>query len=633
LKEEDQAAINRNLKPEKYEQLFRIGKKNSVLVELHKDPKFLENLRLKRRKLRTVRSEHKYENVGNAQNNYNHQFMSTGRMQNKRFGRMKQNRNSQVFHCDEVVKELESEAESRNNRQSLSSLCQEPFIMRQAAVQIQKMNIIKSRKDNAAIYELKIKQKRYDKLCEVLRNLNEKLKEDPELIRKLIELKQKNLEMEANVLEQTEYTNTLDYMSDRYKQMMLCKQQPLQNRLIAYEFLMDEYVRWKNNLDRLRKTETEEIPQIHFDSQPLKDEYMKIKQYEKFKEAWKMEEEEKKRQELTSPFSLKENNHHAEKTKNDIKKTIHNPNDRELQLVREYGKSMVKDAVDVVHNSQFDKPSCPYDPLKGLHIDRFFIDEEVRNSDTDALKRKNNLLKKSTDLTWRSQPSISSKEFVSREYIIMIKETMDALRSRKEHLANLKNKRDLLSQQFHTKNSEMTTKVTERIFQRNDRLSRDSRHTEAVNSDLGTDATHTSDQYNAYLIPMMTDEVERMLLSTKRDRNHFKMKLFKAQELVIAAWGVVGRICKEIRIVNNDGTVDTVDVIERNVSYYMSLWGLKFEKLMRNNKFIKAQYDRLMEINNQKVEKKAEKEANGDIYGFNRLNIRTHKNEEYSDGM
>lgn len=608
---------------------------NSILVELHKDPQFLENLRMKRRKLRTVRSEHKYESVGNAPNNYDNQFMNTVRKQNKRFGTLKQNRNSQVFHWDEVVKEMKAEAERLNGSESLSSLCQEPFITRQAFVQIHKMNIIKSRKDNAALYEYKIKQKRYEKLCEVLRNLEEKLKEDPELKRQLIMLKQKNLEMEAKVFEQTEYTNTLDYMSDRYKQMMLWKQQPLQNRLIAYEFLMEEYVRWKNNLNRLRETQTEEIPQIHLDTQPLKEEYMRIKQYEIFKNDWKLEIEEEKRQESISPTIHKEHStkpSEAKKVNEEEAKKIEEKEEKIEKWVSEYGKSMLKDAVDVYERTKqnVDFHGCPYDPLKDLHIDKFFIDEEVQNSDAEALRQKNSLLRKDTDMSWRTQPSINAKEFVSREYIIMVKETMDTLRSRKEYLMSLKKKRDLLSQQYHTKNSEMTQKVTERIFQRKDQLSRDSRHTEAMNSDLGTDATHTSDLYNAYSIPMMTDEVERMLLDTKRQRNHYKMKLFKAQELVIAAWGVVGRICKEIRIVNNDGAIDTVDVIEKNVSYYMSLWGLKFEKLMRNNKFIKAQYDRLMEINNQKEDKYQERVANEDIIGLN-LNIRTNKHEESSD--
>lgn len=95
----------------------------------------------------------------------------------------------------------------------------------------------------------------------------------------------------------------------------------------------------------------------------------------------------------------------------------------------------------------------------------------------------------------------------------------------------------------------------------------------------------------------------------------------------------MGRICKEIRITNNDGSIATVDVIENNISDYMSLCGLKFEKLMRNNKLIKAQYERLVEINLQRNNKKGDIynfQDEAEIYGFSRLNIRTdpEKNSE-----
>lgn len=48
-----------NVEPQKWEQLFRLGNKNTKLIELDKDPEFLQNLKMKRRSLKTVRSKFK----------------------------------------------------------------------------------------------------------------------------------------------------------------------------------------------------------------------------------------------------------------------------------------------------------------------------------------------------------------------------------------------------------------------------------------------------------------------------------------------------------------------------------------------------------------------------------------------
>lgn len=75
----------------------------------------------------------------------------------------------------------------------------------------------------------------------------------------------------------------------------------------------------------------------------------------------------------------------------------------------------------------------------------------------------------------------------------------------------------------------------------------------------------------------------------------------------------------------------TVDVNESNVLKYMSLCGLKFEKLMRNNKLIKAQYERLVEINMKRGIKKVDifnTQNEAEIYGFMRVNINIDQNEK-----
>ena len=110
--------------------------------------------------------------------------------------------------------------------------------------------------------------------------------------------------------------------------------------------------------------------------------------------------------------------------------------------------------------------------------------------------------------------------------------------------------------------------------------------------------------------------------------------MLNAKELVISAWGLVGRICKEIRITNKDGSLATIDVTEQNISKYMSLCGLKFEKLMRNNKLIKAQFERLIQINSKRGNKASDifnTQNEADIYGFSRLNINVVRVDDEDD--
>lgn len=67
----------------------------------------------------------------------------------------------------------------------------------------------------------------------------------------------------------------------------------------------------------------------------------------------------------------------------------------------------------------------------------------------------------------------------------------------------------------------------------------------------------------------------------------------------------------------------------------MSLCGLKFEKLMRNNKLIKAQFERLVEMNMMKGDRKNEffdMHNEAKIYGFDRINIEVKPIEGDSEG-
>lgn len=98
-------------------------------------------------------------------------------------------------------------------------------------------------------------------------------------------------------------------------------------------------------------------------------------------------------------------------------------------------------------------------------------------------------------------------------------------------------KRNYLEEQRKNKRSEMTNKVTEKIFQRRDKF-QDSEPKfldPSGGSEYGTDVTTQDERLNSYIIPTMNDEVERISLIMKREREETKKKLLKAKELVIAA--------------------------------------------------------------------------------------------------
>ena len=209
-------------------------------------------------------------------------------------------------------------------------------------------------------------------------------------------------------------------------------------------------------------------------------------------------------------------------------------------------------------------------------------------------------------------------------------------------MQQLKIKRDYAYEKFKMKESEMSNKVTtkivnKKITERRDNIDLDViKYTDQYGSEYGTDATTQDDKIHAKIIPTMNDEVERILLNTKREREETKIKLLKAKELVFSAWGLVGRIWKEIRITSKDGSQTTVDISENNILKYMSMCGLKFEKLMRNNKLIKAQYERLVELNIKRGIKKVDvfnTQNEAEIYGFSRININVNQNENSEESQ
>lgn len=310
-----------------------------------------------------------------------------------------------------------------------------------------------------------------------------------------------------------------------------------------------------------------------------------------------------------------------------------------LDLLKKTNSSILKDLVRVTADqSEYDEePVMTFDPSKECRIDKFFSDEQIQNEDAERLIQENQDLKQQLEDSQDPEYEKKAKLYSTRQYLIMIKETIDEYKRKKEYLKELKRSRDYFEQQYNSRENEMSKKVTSKIM--NKRMLKNDTDPSSVaitlrdthGSEFGTDATSQDEWQHARIIPKMNDEVEKILLDTMKEKNQVQAKLTKAKDLVFSACGLVGRICKEIRISNKNGSTTTVDVNESNILKYMSLCGLKFEKLMRNNKLIKAQYERLVEINMKRGIKRVDifnTQNEAEIYGFMRINVNIDKNEK-----
>lgn len=220
------------------------------------------------------------------------------------------------------------------------------------------------------------------------------------------------------------------------------------------------------------------------------------------------------------------------KPKKDKRKSYFDNPDFDGTLHKRANLKMLSDIIEAHNASEKNKDavSCPYDPFKELRADQFFIDEKVRDEDAESLSQKNQLLRKGTNLTSTSAEGVNPKLIATREYVIMIKETLDMYKSKKQYLEELKMKRTQIEDNMRDKYSEMSNKVTEKIFQHR-ALAND----QVLGSNYETDATTEADKNSAVIIPTLNDEVERVQLITKRGRDEAKNKLLKAKELVISA--------------------------------------------------------------------------------------------------
>lgn len=243
-------------------------------------------------------------------------------------------------------------------------------------------------------------------------------------------LKQQNLEMEEKVFEETEYTHTLNLMTDRYQQMMLSKQQPLQHRLKAYEYLWQENNHWKNELNRFKLSLTTEIKPSEKDTEGIRKQFLYPMIFDRLKKECMHREQMKLEQDANSPLNDTSPNLRL-KTK-ESKKMLLDKVKYDNSIHRRAGNEMLNEILEAVATSKENHGSvvCPYDPFNEVRVEQFFVDEEVRNEDAQNLKQKNSYLRKGTNTSVSTHVTTNTKQFATREYVLMVKETIDTYKQK-----------------------------------------------------------------------------------------------------------------------------------------------------------------------------------------------------------
>ena len=162
-----------------------------------------------------------------------------------------------------------------------------------------------------------------------------------------------------------------------------------------------------------------------------------------------------------------------------------------------------------------------FDASKEWRIEHFFTDENILKEDVESIKEKNKALKQELNNSQDSSYAKNEKLYIIREYLLMIKDTMDEHQQKSLLLQKLKTERDYLSEKFKMKESEMSNKVTRKIINKQIRDNDPNLNQEPYsNSDPhGSDTTYETSQdekIHARIIPTLNSEVEKILLDTKR---------------------------------------------------------------------------------------------------------------------
>jgi hypothetical protein len=133
------------------------------------------------------------------------------------------------------------------------------------------------------------------------------------------------------------------------------------------------------------------------------------------------------------------------KTKKDQKRNLYYLDKYDNEFHRKVSINILDDILAKKNNPDDVDDLCPYDPVRNMNSDQFFTDDNVMQTNTKILIEKNQNVNKET-LTSNTGHVIGQKQYASREYIIMIKETIDKYREKINYLQELKLKLHELEQ-------------------------------------------------------------------------------------------------------------------------------------------------------------------------------------------
>ena len=398
--------------------------------ELDKEPVF-QNLKAKRKSLHSVR--------GNKPSSTHNQIQ----LLTKRVPYRDQEEELRARIEREV--ELEIKREELNTREDILKWLKNPKIRRLASEEFQRTGHMK--RSNKIKYQIALKKRQLAKLKEIDKNFTDQLKTDPLLKSKLASLVTKNNGMKDMLFEESEYTKTLRYMINRQNVILQHKSKRFQDIKSEMRFLNIKILSMaapEINENLYNQPENNRIiPDKKF-LKPLKKELFTLKIFEKIKEKAKniVDEEEKHKEDQMNLREKRDNlekKQHMLKSMRDYKRLGYYMENYDNNFHRKANVDMLNDIIEKVGKNE-NNDECPYDPMQELTSENFFINKEEMDQDAQKIIETNEKVNKDTLVSNTGHISLGMKQFASREFVVMIKETFDEYTKKKEYLKNLKEK-------------------------------------------------------------------------------------------------------------------------------------------------------------------------------------------------
>lgn len=427
--------------------------------------------------------------------------------------------------------------EDLSTREGIMKWLKNPKIRRLVSEEFQRSGQLK--KSNLFHHQIQQRKKILFKLKDTQKNLKNQLKTDPSLKLKMISLNVHNGEMKDKLFEEFEYTRTLNYMISRQNLILQFKSQKYQSINVEMRFLNIRIISQATPEINENLSTPLAIAQVIPDKKfmkPMKKELMTLRIFKKIKETAKnlVEEEEKnerEKQKIRASNMSHEKNQHKLKAIRDYQKMTYYMDNYDGKFHQKSNIDMLNDIIE--NSNQKDECKvCPYDPMKELTSENFFLNEEEREGDTQKIAEINQKINKDSLVSNNGHQKLGVKEYASREYIIMVKETFDEQKRKKEYLETLKKKLIDSEQKMKNKKSNVYNKIMCRLYKKKKLLN----NIKSTVPDAGADSnSEVTTQVDGMSIPTLNDEVERVLLITNRERDEWKYKLLQSKSLIISS--------------------------------------------------------------------------------------------------